>query len=83
MLSCKQTSQLLSQSLDRPLSARERFALRLHLWICKYCRRFGQQINLLRTTVKQWGERVEGDAGIQLPADAKVRIASLIRTNSH
>lgn len=83
MLSCKQTSQLLSQSLDRQLSARERFALRLHLWICKYCRRFGQQIQLLRVAMKQLGERVEGDSGIQLPAEAKVRIADLIRSNPH
>ncbi len=84
MLTCKQASQLLSQSLDRQLSARERFALRLHLLICKYCKRFGEQIKLLRTAIKQLGERVEDDTGIQLPAEAKVRIADLIKsTNLH
>lgn len=83
MLTCKQASQLLSQSLDRQLSARERFALRLHLLICKYCKRFGEQIKLLRAAMKQLGERVEDDTGIQLPAEAKVRIADLIKSNLH
>ena len=48
MLSCKHTTRLLSEALDRPLSGRERLALRLHLVFCRGCRAFRQQFNFLR-----------------------------------
>ncbi len=44
MLSCKQASQLISQSLDRRLSGRERWSLRFHLIICYMCTRFSKQL---------------------------------------
>ncbi len=78
MLTCKQASQLLSQSLDRQLSARERFALRLHLLICKYCKRFGQQIRILRMALKKMSASAENDENIRLPSDVRVRIANVI-----
>ena len=53
MLTCKQASQLISQSLDRKLSWHERFVLRLHLLICKYCLRFSQQLQTLRVALKR------------------------------
>ncbi|HEY8070061.1 MAG TPA: zf-HC2 domain-containing protein, partial [Burkholderiales bacterium] len=38
MLSCKETSRLLSQREDRALGFGERVALRVHLAICDGCR---------------------------------------------
>jgi hypothetical protein len=75
MLSCRQASQLISQSLDRPLTLRERFALKLHLTICKYCKRFGQQIQTLRLAVTKMVSAVENDNTIEMPSEAKKRIA--------
>ncbi len=40
MLTCKHTTRLLSEALDRPLGRRERLALRLHLVFCRGCRAF-------------------------------------------
>ena len=43
MISCHKAADLLCQSLDRPLSLRERWQLRFHLWMCWPCTEFEQQ----------------------------------------
>jgi hypothetical protein len=52
MLSCKETTRLLSQGEDRKLAFGERVALRLHLAICDGCRNVGAQFRFLRVAVK-------------------------------
>ena len=78
MLDCKQTSQLISQSLDRPLTMRERFALHLHLLFCKYCKQFSQHLQTLRVAMKTMVNSIETDHSIEMPSGAKKRIADLI-----
>jgi Putative zinc-finger len=81
MLDCKQASQIISQSLDRNLTLRERFALRLHLLICAYCKRFSQQLQTMRIAIKQMTASIENDHKIEMPSAAKKRIAGLIKAN--
>ncbi len=52
MLSCKETSRLLSQGEDRNLGFGERVALRVHLAICDRCRNVRAQLRFLRLAVK-------------------------------
>ena len=52
MLSCKETSRLLSQGEDRKLGLGERVALRVHLVICDGCRNVNAQLKFLRLAVK-------------------------------
>ena len=52
MLSCKETTRLLSQGEDRKLAFGERVALRLHLAICNGCRNVNRQFRFLRLAVK-------------------------------
>lgn len=75
MLNCKQTSLLVSQSLDRPLTWRERLAVRIHLLICVYCRRFMQQLKLIRRHMYAWQQQAAESQDIELPLAAKERIA--------
>lgn len=74
MLNCKQTSLLVSQSLDRPLTWRERLAVRIHLLICVYCRRFTQQLKLIRLHMHAWQQQAAESQDIELPLAAKERI---------
>ena len=53
MLSCKESTRLLSQAADRELGFGERVALRVHLAICNGCRNVGAQFRFLRTAVNQ------------------------------
>ena len=56
LLTCKETTRLVSQGLDRELAFGERVALRLHLAICLGCRRAGSQMRLLRRAVRELAE---------------------------
>ena len=78
LMSCKHASRLISQSLDRPLSWRERFSLRLHLSLCDMCTRFQRHLHVLRTAVRQLTDKVEQDDSLQLPQQARQRIAQAL-----
>jgi hypothetical protein len=81
MLSCKQASQLISQSLEQPLAMRERFALKLHLFICKYCRRFRQQLQAIGVALKLTARAIENDDTIKMPSETKQRLIQSIESN--
>jgi hypothetical protein len=59
---CKQTVALVSQSLERPLTLRERVTTKLHLWVCIWCVRYLEQLRLMRDTLRARGEQVPDDA---------------------
>ena len=48
MLSCRESTRLMSEARERSLSVGERMGLRLHLAICSGCRRFNRQMDVLR-----------------------------------
>ena len=63
MIKCKQATQMLSEKLDRPLSAKEKINLAMHTAICTPCRQFGKQMETIRglsrsyTKTKEAGEK--------------------------
>ena len=59
LLSCKETTRLLSQGEDRRLGFGERVALRVHLAICDGCRNVKAQFCFLRLAVKDFSR--DGD----------------------
>lgn len=74
MLNCRQASQFISTSFDRPLTLRERVALGTHLLICKYCKRFNQQLRVINLYVKKLVQANENDTLINMPSATKNRI---------
>lgn len=48
MMSCRETAQLLSESMDRDVTAFQRFTLRIHLLYCSNCSRFREQLLFLK-----------------------------------
>ena len=82
MLTCKKASQIISASLDKPLTLRERIALQLHLMICKYCKRFSTQLQSMRVAIKQLNNSIESDNTIVMPTEAKKLIANLVNKSS-
>jgi len=83
MLTCKQASQIISQSLDNPLSRSDRIKLKFHLFICNACTRFNQQLHLIKTAVKRMKLETENDTTIQLTVEAKARINQAIESKQH
>lgn len=83
MLTCKDASHLISERLDRPLSFRERWSLRMHLWMCGSCRRFGRQLDLMRKALRLPGQSAEdAAAGADLTPGARDRISKALAERS-
>lgn len=53
MLNCKQNSELLSQAMDRPVTFRERIAMKMHLVMCRGCRNFEKQLEFIRKAARE------------------------------
>lgn len=53
MLSCKDSSRLMSEAEDRRLGFGERVGLRLHLAICSGCRNAARQFAFLRRAMRR------------------------------
>ena len=49
---CKQSVRLQSAAMDGKLPFRQRLGLRIHLLLCKWCRRYGKQIGFVRTAAR-------------------------------
>jgi hypothetical protein len=81
MMNCRQTSQLLSQSQDRPLFLMERLSLRLHLLLCGACQRFAQQLRFLRQAVVALDARAAQDGTIKLSDSARAQIKQALLTS--
>lgn len=56
---CREVHQLTSEALDRRLTLRERVRVRVHLMLCAACTAFGQQIQLLRSSMRHFEIPVE------------------------
>lgn len=80
MLSCKQASELVSQSLDRHLTIRERMSVRFHLLICAACARFSRQLAFMQVTIKKFIADTEQNKELKLSSDAKERMTKIIKT---
>lgn len=53
MLTCKEASRWLSQSLDQSLPRLARLELRIHLWLCRSCSNFSKQLKFLRQAAQR------------------------------
>ena len=76
-LKCEQSTRIVSASLDRDLSAVERWAIRLHCISCWSCRRFGKQIRQLKEALGSHPQKTGNDQ--RLSSDAIHRIEEAIR----
>jgi hypothetical protein len=73
--SCKAATRLQSVALDRRLTLLERLGLRFHLVFCKWCHRYGRQIQFLRSVA---GEHAHDDQhappqGLSLEARERIK----------
>lgn len=62
ILTCREAAVLMLMQQDRRLSWRERFGLRVHLFVCRACPRFARQLDLMRSAMGRWrtySERIE------------------------
>ena len=73
MMTCKEVSQLASESLDRRLSLFEGLILRLHLFQCDMCSRYVRQLKFLQRACADADDEKLTDAA-ELADEARERI---------
>jgi hypothetical protein len=73
-LNCRQASELISASMDRPLTRWERTGLAIHLLICSYCRRFRKQLMWLRRVMRRVLQQADRGRPQSLSPAARNRI---------
>jgi len=82
MFSCKDVSQLISESMDRTLPFYQRVLMRLHLLMCKYCARCKEHFEAIRTA--SCHEELNGnelDASRKLSRDGKERLKKFLKNH--
>ena len=79
--SCREAARLQSESLDRRLAFSQRLGLRIHLALCKWCRRYGKQITFLRNTAHDHPEELTETVPQKLSAGARDRIVQKLHSN--
>jgi predicted anti-sigma-YlaC factor YlaD len=74
MLTCRELVQSrASDYLDSQLNWRARAGVRFHLLICHHCRRFMQQLALVRGLLAGWPEPVPGETELSSLAERLYR----------
>jgi hypothetical protein len=77
---CLEATRLQSQALERALTLRERIGLKLHLALCRWCKRYGKQIRFLRSAARQQSEHPESLPAQVLASEAREKIKQRMRT---
>src|SRR5437773_5814364 len=77
--SCKEATRLQSAALDHKLPFRQRFGLRVHLLLCKWCRRYGKQITFLRNAAHEHPDEMAEPVPQKLSDEARDRIKQKLR----
>lgn len=76
MLTCREVVARSSALLEGELGFRERLAVRLHLAMCKHCRRFLRQLTLLVESLR----RRSGVHAAPVPAEFVERVMRALET---
>jgi len=79
MLTCKEISKLVSESLDRKLPFGLRMEMRLHLMMCSLCRMYRKRTLILRNILSQYDPSLGEDSapvpGLSEQASARIQKA--------
>ena len=75
--SCREAVRLQSEAMERPLSPARRLGLKIHLVLCKWCRRYGEQIQFLRAASRHQPESSQSDSATLSP-EARDRLRAAI-----
>lgn len=78
MFNCKDISRLVSESMDRRLSWRQRLGIRFHLLMCRYCTRYQKQLLLLRRLLRQQAQPDQDTSLPTLDEAGKDRLRKII-----
>jgi hypothetical protein len=66
MISCEEVSRIVASDELVKSASQHRFAIRFHLLICRYCRRYIEQLSAIDTAVRRrWGAASDDPAALE------------------
>lgn len=71
--SCRQATRLQSEALDHKLSILARVGLRIHLFLCSWCRRYGKQIRFLHEAAQDHSDELVEPQSLSDPARERIK----------
>ncbi|MDC4223936.1 MAG: hypothetical protein MPW15_06830 [Candidatus Manganitrophus sp.] len=72
-------TELISESMEHPLSLRRRASIRLHFLICKWCSRYKKQLRFIHNILGGNPEKVGENTPETLSREAQERIKQALR----
>ena len=78
LLRCEEASALASQSYERSLDRPERLALGVHTILCRPCRRFRHQVDVLHQALGRIDQDPAAMPTATMPTDARDRLRDAI-----
>jgi hypothetical protein len=79
MLTCREVSRLVSQSMDARLPLTQRLGMRIHLLYCVWCRRYAAQLQFLRKATRELGNVSDDPNSPKLSEEAKEQMRARLR----
>lgn len=82
MPDCKEVAELASFSMDETLPFNKRIGLKMHIMMCKFCRRNFEQLYLIRKLIGiklRSDDAGEKEADRHLSEESRQRISSLLK----
>ena len=70
-LRCDESAQLISRAQETPLSRSERWAIGLHLLVCKSCRKYKEQMKILRAILTKMTKLSTYDTKVPSPLNTE------------
>jgi hypothetical protein len=76
--SCREATRLQSRAMERPPGFRQKIGLRIHLLLCRWCRRYGRQIAFLRNAAHEHSDKMVEPVPQKLSDEARERIRQIL-----
>lgn len=83
MLSCKEISKLVSESLDRKLPFWKRMSVWMHLGMCRLCWGFRKSLVHIHKQARQHAVEIErgaAESGVRLSDESRERIKQMLES---
>jgi hypothetical protein len=82
---CTELIPIMSQSLERRWTLRERVIMRLHFLYCEYCLRYLKQLHFMRDSARLGADKIQNTATTSTPdlsEEASARIKRALTSRS-
>jgi hypothetical protein len=76
---CAEVVRMVSLGMDKKLPLTMRIKLRIHYLMCTFCKRYTKQLKYMRTTAREFPEKIGKVSDATLPAETKERFKAALR----